>query len=92
MSVPKLSDNNTGAYNHRLNARRYRTYIKATKGKPRLIKPRYSPQNERYISSMIICGLPTLTSIYNQGLQEKFCKAEQDCFGASETGQDFTQN
>jgi len=27
-----------------------------------------------------------------QGLQEKWCKAEQDCFGAPETGWDFSQN
>ena len=27
-----------------------------------------------------------------QGLQEKFCKAEQDCFGAPGTGWDFSEN
>jgi hypothetical protein len=27
-----------------------------------------------------------------QGLQEKFSKAEQDCFGVTGTGRDFSQN
>jgi hypothetical protein len=40
---------------------------------------------------------PQLTSYklvlcVQQDLQEKFCKAEQDCFGAPGTGCDFPQN
>jgi hypothetical protein len=31
-------------------------------------------------------------NINMQGLQEKFSKAEQDCFGVTGTGRDFSQN
>jgi len=42
--------------------------------------------------SIYDCIIITCVGTSNQGLQEKFCKAEQDCFGAPRTGRDFSQN